>query len=370
MHDARVAQARDRLIPSLMFHNPIFHGLMFHSLMFHSLRNRLVGSMSVLLFGGLALVSGLHSLERGRDLAARIGRLLLGDELPEPWQDLAILLPFSLVMLALIGVVTRWSLRPLRLASEEAKAAGPFNPDARISTRRLPSELQPLADAVNDALDRLTAAYETERRFTADAAHELRTPLAALSLRLQRSRRSNTPIEWPDVEADIAAMRQLVEGLLDLARKEARGHDGAVLNFSRIVREAAAGLHPLIEDAGRELVVELPANVPVRGEAHDLRDLVRNLVQNALVHGSGRIALRLSRGADGFVFLDITDQGPGIPVADREVMFERFRKGAGAASGSGLGLAIARAVAVAHGGQITIPPGPGSLVRVGLPGAG
>ena len=339
------------------------------SLMFGSLRNRLVGSMSALLFVGLALVSGLHSLERGRDVAATVGRLLLGDELPEPWQDFAILLPFSLVMLALIGLVTRWSLQPLRLASEEARAAGPSNPDARISTRRLPSELRPLAGAVNAALDRLTAAYETERRFTADAAHELRTPLAALSLRLQRSRRSNTPIDWPDVEADITAMRQLVESLLDLARKEAKGGTGAILNFSRIVREAAAGVHPLIEEAGRELLVELPGNVPVRGEAQDLRDLVRNLVQNALVHGSGRIGLQLSHGANGDVVLDITDEGPGIPVANREAMFERFRKGSSAASGSGLGLAIARAVAAAHGGQITIPTGPGSLVRVALPGA-
>ncbi len=336
--------------------------------MFGSLRSRLVGSMSILLFGGLALVSGLHFLERGRDLAANVGRLLLGDELPEPWQDLAILLPFSLVMLVLLGLVTRWSLRPLRLASAEAKAAGPGNPDARISTSRLPNELRPLADAFNDALDRLTAAYETERRFTADAAHELRTPLAALSLRLQRSRRSNIPVEWPEVEADIAAMRELVESLLDLARKEARGRSHVLLNFSRIVREAAAGVHPLIEEAGRELLVELPGNVPVRGDAHDLRDLIRNLVQNALVHGSGRIGLRLVQGADAEIVLEISDEGPGIPAADREAMFERFRKGPGAASGSGLGLAIARAVTIAHGGRITIPAGAGSLVRVALPG--
>ena len=338
------------------------------SLIFGSLRNRLVASMSVLLLGGLGLVSVLHSIERGRDLAARVGRLLLGDELPEPWQDLAVLLPFSLVVLVLIGVVTRWSLRPLHRASEEAKAAGPSNPDARISTCRLPSELKPLADAVNDALDRLTAAYETERRFTADAAHELRTPLAALSLRLQRSRRTNAPIDWPDVEADIAAMRQLVEGLLDLARKEARGRNVTVLNLSRVVREAAAGVHPLIEEAGRELLVEVPGNVAVRGEMHDLRDLVRTLVQNALVHGRGRIALRLRHDIEGVV-LEIADEGPGIPLVDREAMFERFRKGSGTASGSGLGLAIARAVALAHGGRITIPPGPGSLVRVVLPAA-
>nr|WP_321983000.1 HAMP domain-containing sensor histidine kinase [uncultured Lichenicoccus sp.] len=338
-------------------------------LLLSSLRRRLIGSMSVLLLGGLALVSALHALEHGRDLTGRIGRLLLGDELPEPWQDLAVLLPFGLVMLALIGVVTRWSLRPLDVASREAEAAGPGDPAARISTGGLPCELRPLGRAMNAALDRLTAAWEGERRFTADAAHELRTPLAALSLRLQRSRRLDAPTDWTAIDADIAAMRHLVEGLLDLARKEGGGGDRAPVNFCRIVREAAAGVHPLIEEAGRSLVVELPDAVVVRGEAGDLRDLVRNLVQNALLHGAGRIAVRMAASADGVV-LEVADEGCGIPVADREAMFERFRKGRTATAGSGLGLAIARAVVVAHGGRIGIPDGAGSLVRVVLPAGG
>lgn len=341
-----------------------------------SLRGRLIGSMTVLLCGGLALVSALHALEQdGHDPGGRLGRVagrfLIGDELPEPWQDLAVLLPFSLVMLLLIGAVTAWSLRPLLRASQEAASAGPHDPAARIATANLPSEISPLVEAVNAALDRLTAAYETERRFTANAAHELRTPLATLSLRLQRTRHDGAPIQWEAVEADLVVMRRLIEGLLDLARKEAAGRSGTTLNLSRIVREAAAGIEPLVQQAGRALLVELPDALWITGNADDLRDMVRNLAQNALVHGQGRIHIHLGQDAGAGLgesaVLDVCDDGPGIASADREIVFERFRKGSPSVQGSGLGLAIVRAVASAHGGRVGFVDHPGCRLRVVLP---
>lgn len=333
-----------------------------------SLRSRLVGSMTILLVGGLAVVSGLHALEQnGRDPGGELSRILLGDELPEPWQDLTVLLPFSLIMLVLIGVVTGWSLRPLRRASQEAAAVGPHDPTARIRTANLPSELSPLVSAMNAALDRLTTAYETERRFTADAAHELRTPLATLSLRLQRARRDGAPIEWQAVEGDLSVMRQLIEGLLDLARKEATGKSSATLNLARVVREAAASLEPLIQQAGREMDVEIPDQLWILGNVDDLRDVVRNLIKNALVHGRGRIGILLTRQADATVVLDVRDEGPGIPAASQEAMFGRFRKGAPTTPGSGLGLAIARTVVSAHGGQLGFLDGSCCIVRMVLP---
>jgi signal transduction histidine kinase len=342
-----------------------------------SLRGRLIGSMTILLCGGLALVSGLHALEQdGHDPGARlgrsVGRFLVGDGLPEPWQDLAVLLPFSLVMLALIGAVTGWSLRPLLRASQEAGSAGPHDPAARIGTANLPSELSPLVEAVNAALDRLTAAYETERRFTADAAHELRTPLATLSLRLQRTQHDGAPIEWQAVEADLAVMRRLIEGLLDLARKEAAGRSATMLNLSRTIREAAAGIEPLVQQAGRELLVELPDALWMAGNPDDLRDMVRNLAQNALVHGRGRIRIRLGQeaGPGANAVLDVADEGDGVDAADREAVFERFRKGSPTSMGSGLGLAIVRAVASAHGGSVGFAGQSGCTLRVVLPLAG
>ena len=335
------------------------------SLFMNSLRGRLVGSMTLLLIGGLALV---FALEHG---AHAIGGRLADDQLGEPWQDLAILAPFSLVMLLLIGVVTRWSLRPLLRASQEAAAAGPQRPEARLGMAGLPSELRPLVGAINDTLDRLTAAYETERRFTADAAHELRTPLAALGLRLQRARNEGAAIEWPAIEADLAAMRRLIEGLLDLARKEAAGKEGggvlpAPVNLSRIVREAAATIEPLVQAAGRTLEVSLPDRLAASGNADDLRDMVRTLAQNALTHGRGRIRLTLARQA-GDALLEVSDEGPAITAADGEALFERFRKGAQSGSGLGLGLSIARAVVRAHGGSVGFVEGPGCTIRVTLP---
>ena len=343
--------------------------------MLRSLRGRLIGSMTLLLCGGLGLVSALHALEQdGHDPGGRlervVGRFLIGDELPEPWQDLAVLLPFSLVMLVLIGVVTAWSLRPLLRASQEAASAGPHDPAARIGTANLPSEISPLVEAVNAALDRLTTAYETERRFTADAAHELRTPLATLSLRLQRTRHDGTPIQWEAVEADLGVMRRLIERLLDLARKEASGRSDRRLNLSRTIREAAADIEPLVQQADRDLLVELPDALWISGNPDDLRDMVRNLAQNALVHGQGRIRLHLrqeaARSGAGAV-LDVCDDGPGIAPADREAVFERFRKGSPTAQGSGLGLAIVRTVVGAHGGRVGVVDGPGCTLRVVLP---
>ena len=331
-----------------------------------SLRSRLVGSMTLLLIGGLVLIAALHALEGGHDFGSWLGRVLLGDELPEPWQDLALLLPGGLVMLSLIGMVTGWSLRPVLRASHEAAAVGPHNPQARIATENLPSELSPLVDAVNQALDRLTLAYEAERRFTADAAHELRTPLAALSLRLQRARSEQSGIEWRAVESDLAAMRRLIEGLLDLARKEALRARPAKLNLSRIIREAAAGIEPLVQQAGRALLVELPDRMDVVGSADDLRDMVRNLAENALEHGRGRIRLCLSRSAAGAV-LDVSDDGPGFTAEAGEALFERFRKGAQSSCGSGLGLSIVRAVVRAHGGHVAFVGAAGCTIRVVLP---
>ncbi len=355
----------------------------------HSLRGRLTLSMGLVLCIGLGVVAGLHSLEDGKGIERQLGRLLLGDELPEPWQDLAVLLPFGGLMLLLVGVVCRWTLRPLLRASMEASEVGPHNPGRRIGTRDLPEELSPLVVAMNAALDRLADAYEVERRFTMNAAHELRTPLATLRLRLQRVRHDDAPLDWLAIERDIAGMSGRIDRLLDLARKQAAeagigraGEIGPMLDFSRVVRAAAAQMLPLVEAAQRELALELPepsaGSLGLRGDAVDLQDMVRNLIENALHHGVGRIGLRATAGgvrrragkAGGgrtHVTLDVSDEGPGVPEELRQMMFERFRKGRQASSGSGLGLAIVQEVVQRHGGSVGFIPGPHCIVRVLLP---
>ena len=345
-----------------------------------SLRGRLTLSMGLILCVGLGVVAGLHALEEGSGLERQLGRLMLGDELPEPWQDLAVLLPFGGLMLLLIGVVCRWTLRPLLRASTEAGAVGPHDPGRRIDTRGLPDELSPLVAAMNAALDRLAGAYEVERHFTMNAAHELRTPLATLWLRLQRVRHDGAPLDWSALERDIAGMGARIDGLLDLARKQAAGAQRGraeadpPVELRRVVRAAAAQMLPLVEAARRELAVEPPtAGLAVRGDATDLQDMVRNLIENALHHGAGRIGLRAATegrvGEDGRaqVAIEVSDEGEGVPDALRASMFERFRKGRQASAGSGLGLAIVQEVVRRHGGTIGFLPGRRCVVRVMLP---
>ena len=341
-----------------------------------SLRFRLVASMSAVAVASLLAVTLLHAAaDDGHGRLGRISALLLGDELPEPWQDLAILVPFSVLVVALVSMVTVWNLRSLTKASAEAALVGPRNPHARIAAAGLPSEVAPLVDAVNGALDRMSLAYENERRFTADAAHELRTPLASLKLRIQRSRIDGR-LEWTAIGRDFIQIERLVSQLLELARKEAARPGGASdahapVNLARVGRSAAATLLPLVEQAARRLDVDLGEDLLVLGDPNDLQDLLRNILENALVHGRGTIRMTGHRSAQGGeaprVRIVVADDGDGVPTERQDAMFERFRKGRASADGSGLGLSIVRAVARAHAATVRFGDGPGCRVIVDLP---
>jgi two-component system, OmpR family, sensor histidine kinase TctE len=288
-------------------------------------------------------------------------------------EQLTVIVPFALLALALIWLISWWSLRPVARASREAARVGPQHPDMRISDVGLPREVQPLVEAVNGALDRLSRAYATERRLTTDAAHELRTPLAVLNLRLQRARLTGN-IEWDAVERELAQMGRLVDQLLDLARKEAlsrerRAEEHPLVNLSRIVREAAAVVLPLAEARGRELAVEVPDSVQVRGNSDDLRDMVRNLLENAILHGRGKVSARIEDPGTGsdLITIEVADEGAGVPAGQEDSVFQRFRRLNAETPGSGLGLAIVRHVARSHGGDARFLPGMGCVV-VHLPG--
>ncbi len=308
----------------------------------------------------------------------RQGRALGGAEpflFRDPYQDILILLPFSAGAISLIWLVSGWSLRHLAAASREAAIVGPGNPVARISTQRLPEEVRPLVNAINGALDRLTEAYQAEQRFVAEAAHELRTPLAVLSLHLQRAKLGGT-LDWATIDHDLAQLNRLVGQLLDLARKEhARQADSAtdhpVANLSRIAREAAAAVFPLAESARRALEVELPDSLEVRGRPDDLRDMVRNLLENAIVHGQGDIRLvgefRSVSGGSPQAWITVSDEGLGVAPGLGEAVFDRFRKGSPDTVGHGLGLAIVREVVRGHEGTVSFLPGPTCQVRITLP---
>lgn len=346
----------------------------------HSLRRRLIGAMLVLAaLGGAAVVLFyLHELSEiradaellmpgaGEQIASR-----LADIIEEDFRELAyIFIPLGVLMLLAITLITAWSLRPIRRASHEAAQIDAANLARRIGTQGLPDEVLPLVQAINQTLDHLASAYEAERRFTVDAAHELRTPVAVLQLRLQQAR-IDGGLDWDAVERDLAQLTRVVGQLLDLARQD-RAHrqatrELAAVNIARIAREAAAQLLPLAERQGRDIEVSAPEPVQVLGDGDDLRDLLRHLLDNALTHGRGTVSVRVERAGNRAI-VRIVDQGPGVAAALRDSVFDRFRKGSSTqAAGAGLGLSIAREIARAHGGDVAFEDGPGGRLRVELP---
>jgi two-component system sensor histidine kinase QseC len=286
----------------------------------------------------------------------------------ERLETVLLFVSFAGLALVLTMIMLFWTMRPLAEASRQAAAIGPDGFNQRIDASGLPSEIQPLVQAFNGALARLGEANGMHRRFAANAAHELRTPLAVLSLRLQRVRMGEA-IDWPAIIEDLARMQRLLDQLLDLARKRSSAFGGgerAEINLSRVIREAAALMLPLAEERGRPLDMDIPPSIllaDARGD--DLRDMARNLIENALLHGRGRVSVRLAREPGGTIRLAVADEG--APPADGDALFDEFRKGDGSVNGSGLGLAIVQQVATAHHGKARFGDGPTTVVEVVLP---
>ena len=335
--------------------------------MIQSLRFRLVCATvtAVIIVSATAAIMAQYDI---RDTG-----LFLPFLLQEPYQDLLLLIPLGLLAVALIWVVSGWSLHPVRQASRSAATVGPDNPTARLAVQGLPSEIRPLAEAFNDTLDRLSEAYVSERRFLSDAAHGLRTPLAVLSLRLQRAK--DGVVDWEAIERDVVGMSRMTTQLLDLARKDhlARTGDKAELcsvDLARLVREVAAAAFPLVEALRRDIRVEAPDRLLVPGRADDLRDLIRNLLDNALLHGQGTVSLYCGEedcaGAKHAI-ISVEDEGAGVPTGFEATVFDRFRKVDPISTGHGLGLAIVRETVHDHDGRVGIRPGPGCRVLVELP---
>ena len=312
--------------------------------------------------GGVLVVS-----RRDLDLEALADSLV-----EEDYEAYIVLAPFVLASLPLAWLISGWTLRPLQRASREAAQIGPANPSARISTAGMPREIYPLVVAANGALERLADAYEAERRLTADAAHQLRTPVSVLDLRLQRARAEGR-IDWPTITIEMAQLRRLVDQLMKLARRDYATHEPdkqTSINLSRVVREAAAVILPIAEHAGRTLTVEAPDGVMMRGRADDLRDMIWNLLDNALVHGTGSVEVAVRAPSDATeqkILIDVIDQGPGVAPEFREIVFERFGKAVSTSPGAGLGLAIVRQVARNHGGDVQFIAHVNCCVRVSFP---
>jgi two-component system, OmpR family, sensor histidine kinase QseC len=300
------------------------------------------------------------------------GEIALGTALPH-------LLALPLLAL-LVALIVNWGVRSIaRVAADvEQRPAERLEP---IDPGRVPLELKGLVVALNGLFARVAAAIGREQRFTADAAHELRTPISALKLHAQNLAGSRDE-EQRQASLDglmrgIRRCERLVVQLLQMNRLERSGERIALAgcDLGRIVRDSAAEVAPEALARGCELLVEAPESMGLHGDATLLGVLVRNLVDNAIRHGGqgGKVRVTLGSTGEG-ILLAVEDQGPGVPTAERVAVFERFRRGEGALTpGSGLGLSIAARVVELHRGHIELADragGPGLVVRVYLPAAG
>ncbi|BBU64307.1 two-component sensor histidine kinase (plasmid) [Methylosinus sp. C49] len=280
--------------------------------------------------------------------------------------DVAQLIPFSpFVLFAILSawLATRYGLAPLYAAKERLGKIDLFSIDQRIDAAKAPKEIAPLLDAINAALARLEDGARRQRRFTANAAHELLTPIAILRARLDAP---SEPGFLGDLARDIRRMQSIVEQLLVLARGAERGCLVAEdIDLGALARHMIADYLPLFVDNGRAIAFDPPATpVIVRANRQALECMLSNLINNALRAEpvGGTIELRVRADAS----LEVADHGEGIAASERELVFEPFWRGTEATRGSGLGLSIVKELAEKQGGGVFVTETPGGGATFGL----
>ena len=331
----------------------------------------------------VALAQPVISKRAGGDALVIVATTLHGRDrlVDEIWQTALrdqLLLVGIAALLALLGL--RRGLAPLLRLRDALRDRDPESLKA-LDRNGVQSELRPVIDALNHALERVQAYIALQRRFVADASHQLRTPLATLKTQIAMARRDDDPRSRDEalaaIDGGVDGMSRLVNQLLTLARAEPGGAAlrKDVVDFNALTRAALESLAGIAFDRAIDLCFEAAsAALPIRGHVTLLRELVLNLVENALRHipPGGAVVVTLEQAEAGLLLV-VEDNGPGIPEADRELVFQRFHRLAPATvEGTGLGLAIVREIVAAHDGTIALmetQPPPGLRVEVRLPAA-
>lgn len=295
------------------------------------------------------------------------------------WLDHGLPFLFGLPVLALlVGWAVGRGLRPLASLTTALSAREPGS-RARIELPDAPSELRPVLNALNEQLDRQEDALERERRFSADVAHELRTPLASILLNLESAMETVDPDEIQDslagAHGSVATLGRRIEQLLALAKLEAGAASSPfeAVDLVEVADGVVKELSPSLRRRGVELGFVLQdSRVVVQGYAPALVALLRNLLENSLrqVPAGGRIQLAVAQNQQEAT-LEVIDNGPGIPLERRHAVFARFHREAGSrGEGYGLGLSIVARAASLHRATIELldsPLGRGLRVRVSIP---
>lgn len=268
-------------------------------------------------------------------------------------------------LISLIGFfVVRGSLAPLSVAAGNIKKINVDTLNWRAPDGELPSEIAPFVEEVNAAFQRVRDGVARQRRFTANSAHELRTPIAILCARLEKMSDGTLKAE---LQRDASRIKTILEQLLVLAQIEERAQEKQTpkLDLREAILAAIADLMPIAYHSNRQIEFEASDNpVPVYAFHWAVESVVTNLIENALRAEplGGSVVVRLS--PDGII--DVIDHGPGIAPQEREIIFEPFWRKSDATPGTGLGLAIARELMEKQGGRlwVTETPGGGATFKV------
>ncbi|BBU26734.1 two-component sensor histidine kinase [Burkholderia sp. THE68] len=286
---------------------------------------------------------------------------------------LVLLLP--LLGLAIWVIVGR-GLAPLQRVTRALDTRHPEALDP-LSDQRLPQEVRPVVRALNALLSRLSTALDTQKAFVADAAHELRTPLAAVQIQAQlvaRAQDDDTRREaLKDLHEGIARATRLAEQLLALARSEPDGKKVETqVDLNALLESCVRGYVLVAQERGVDLGIETSEPATVKGDPDSLRVMFNNLIDNATKYTprGGRVDVGV-KAKDGRALVEISDTGPGIPQEERERVFDRFYRVGESAdrarsdiAGTGLGLAIVRRIADQHGAAVTLGESQAGGLRV------
>jgi two-component system sensor histidine kinase QseC len=279
---------------------------------------------------------------------------------------------FSAVLVVAFGgcayITLRYALKPLRDISEAAAAISPRSLHARLQTEAMPAEISPLIDSFNRVLERLEHGYRLQQEFLANAAHELKTPLALIRAQIELQADDATTRE--SLLSDVDYMTRQVQQLLVLAEaSEASNYSFGPVTVHEVVQEVVTFLQRMAHAAGVHLTVsEATGGVRWRADRGALFTLLKNLLENAIQHAPARTEVRVETSGDE---LTVRDLGPGVDPEQLSQLFGRFWRGAHRRDhGAGLGLAICQEIALAHGWRLTAErTEPGLRFRVSNRGA-